>query len=72
MLYLEIVLLAGLAYFGARGLVKKKWWKELSFFAVIFAMGATLLILQTQGVKLPYVVDELNKFFKNTLHLSYD
>jgi len=72
MLLIEIVVLAGLGWFGVKEPIKKKWWKELIVFSIIFLIGATLLILQTLDVKLPFIIDGINNFFKNTLHLSYD
>ncbi len=72
MIWVEIILLAAVGAAGIMEPIKKKWWKELVVYIVIFLLGSVLLMLQTAGIKLPYLIDEVSKFFKIVLHLSYD
>lgn len=68
----ELAFLGSLAYFGLKEPVKKKQLREGIAFCVFFTVGAVFLIMQTKGIKMPYAIDEINKFFKYTLHLSFD
>ena len=70
MIYLEIIVLAGLGYLGMREPLKKKWRRDLIVYIVFFVIGSALLILQTAGVKIPFFLDEISKFSKNVLHLK--
>lgn len=68
----QIVILFVLAYFSSKEMIKKKQLRESIAFFSFYLVGAVLLIAQTVGVKMPYPIDEINKFFKNVLHLSFD
>ncbi len=72
MIWFEIILLTAIGAAGIMEPIRKRWRKELVVYIVIFLLGSALLILQTAGVKMPFLVDEISKFFKNVLHLSYD
>ncbi len=66
-----VLILAALMYSGVRELKRKKWWWDLTAYIIIFLIGSAMLILRAAGVKTPYIVDEISKFFKNTLHIGY-
>lgn len=70
-IFIEIFFLAGLAIIGVREPIRKKWWKELVVFIILFLFGASLMLLQAAGVKLPFIVDSIESFFKNVLHFKY-
>jgi hypothetical protein len=72
MIILQIIFFVVLIYFGSKDVFKKKQLREGIAFFSFFLLGAALMIAQTLGVKMPYLIDEINKLFKNVLHLSFD
>ena len=71
MIVIEIFVLTGLAIFGVREPIKKKWWKELTVYIFFFIIGSSLLLFEAAGVKLPFIIDSIESFFKNVLHFKY-
>ncbi len=71
MIFAEIFILAGLAIIGIRAPIRKKWWKELAVFIILFLIGASLMIMQAAGLKLPFILDSIEGFFENVLHFKY-
>lgn len=43
------------------GLIRKQWWRELTAFMVLWAVGFILSILMATGVKLPQVTTIIAK-----------
>lgn len=72
MIVIEVIILLGFGWLGIMAPIKNKWKKELFVYIIFFLLGSSLLILQTAGIKMPFLMDEISKLFKNVLHLSYD
>lgn len=71
MIIIELLALVGVGCFGSRGLIKNKWWRDLTFYIIFYVIGLTLTTLLLFGVKLPYFFDVIEFFFKNKLHFGY-
>ena len=64
------VVLALLFVLGIREPIRKKLWRELIVYVVFFLFGSALLIAQAAGARLPFIIDSIESFFKNTLHFK--
>ncbi|NLW92663.1 MAG: hypothetical protein GXY34_13825 [Syntrophomonadaceae bacterium] len=51
------------------GLVRKQWWRELSFFMVLWFMGLILSVMVSIGITLPPISSIINKSLTGILGL---
>jgi hypothetical protein len=48
------------------GLVRKRWWRELICFAVLWLMGLIFSMMVYMGINLPPISTVINKFITET------
>lgn len=69
MIALLLVGFAILALLQIPSLVRKRWWRELICFAVLWFMGLILSIMVSMGINLPPITTIINKFITETFGL---
>lgn len=69
MIALLLVGFAILALLQIPSLVRKRWWRELICFAVLWFMCLILSIMVSMGINLPPITTIINKFITETFGL---
>ena len=76
MIFLLIVTFICLILYEVPGLIRNKYWKELTVFSVLMLIAFIISLLQILRIELPNPVRDtqyvVRDFFKYFLHLSYD
>jgi len=62
MIALLLIGFAILALLQVPSLVRKRWWKELICFAVLWLMGLIFSVMLSRGINLPPISTIINKF----------
>lgn len=63
MILLLFIIFIGVILFEVPGLVRKKYWRELTFFSLFLLVAFTLALLQVIGVKIPSPFNGINYLF---------
>lgn len=71
MIFLLIIVFIGIALFEVPGLIRKKYWRELTVFSIFLLLAFILSLLQTIGVKIPNPTKGMQYLVKDILHLNY-
>ena len=66
MIVLLLIGFAILALLQVPSLVRKRWWRELICFAVLWFMGLILSVMVSMGINLPPISTIINKFITET------
>lgn len=67
MIFLLLIGFTLLALWQIPGLVRKRWWRELICFAVLWSMGLILSLMITMGVILPPISTIIGKSISGML-----
>jgi hypothetical protein len=62
MIVLLLIAFAILALLQIPSLVRKRWWRELICFAVLWCMGLISSVMVSIGINLPPISTIINKF----------
>ena len=62
MIVLMMIVFAILALLQIPSLVRKRWWRELICFAVLWCMGLIFSVMVSLGITLPPISTIINKF----------
>jgi ABC-type Mn2+/Zn2+ transport system permease subunit len=68
---LLIIIYTAVALLNIPGLVRKKHWKDLTAFCVIYAISLTVSVLFVMDVPLPSPMRALHHLFSDILGLKY-
>lgn len=71
MVILAVVFYIVIGFFGSRGLIKEKQWREFTAFIVLFSFGFTLIVLQTLDVEIPSPVKGIKLLVEDIMRLGY-
>ena len=67
MIVLLLIGFAMLALWQIPGLVRKRWWRELICFAVLWFMGFIFSVMVSMGINLPPISTIINKLLTGFL-----
>jgi len=70
-IFLLIMVFIGIVFFEVPGLIRKKYWRELTVFSFFLLLAFILSLLQTIDVKIPSPMKGIQYVVKDLLHLSY-
>ena len=71
MIFLLIIVFIGIALFEIPGLIRKKYWRELTVFSIFLLLAFILSLLQAIGTKIPSPMKGIQYLVKDILHLNY-
>lgn len=71
MILLLILFFIGAAWFEVPGLIRKKYFRELTVFSLFLLSAFILAFLQIIGVNLPSPIGGIDYLIKDLLHLNY-
>lgn len=72
MIFLLIPVFIFMILYEAPGLIKKRYWKELTVFSILISLAFFLSLMQILRIEIPNPVKDMQYFVKNLMHLSYD
>jgi hypothetical protein len=61
----------GIAVIDLPGMIKKKEWRDLILYALIFLLVFALAVTITLGVDVPSPIKAIQAFLRDVLHLSF-
>ena len=67
-----LIILVMVALFNIPDLARKKLWKELWVYCVLYAIVMTVVVLQNFGINVPSLVKGAMFLMKNILHIGYE
>ena len=70
-IFLLIIVFIGIALFEIPGLIRKKYWRELTVFSIFLLLAFILSLLQAIGTKIPSPMKGIQYLVKDILHLNY-
>lgn len=71
MIILLLLVFVIVALRDAPELIRRKHWKELAVYSVLFLLAFVVAFLQVTGVEIPSPIKQIQFFLKNILHLYY-
>lgn len=71
MIFLLILVFIGAIWVEVPGLIRKKYFRELTVFSVFLLTALVLALLQVMGVKIPTISSFIEYLVKDLLHLNY-
>lgn len=72
MIFLLIMVFIAIVLLEVPGLIRKKYWRELTVFSLLLLLAFILSLLQTMGVKIPSPMKGIQYLIKDILHLNYE
>jgi putative effector of murein hydrolase len=72
MIYLLIATFICIILYEVPGLIRNKYWRELTVFSFLISIAFLVSLLQILKVEIPNPVKDTQYFVKSLLHLSYD
>lgn len=67
-----LIILVLVALFNIPNLARKKLWKDLWVYSVLYALVMTVIVLQIFGINVPSLVKGAMFLMENILHIGYE